>query len=548
LERGSGVLFFSVCDLVVFMAIIGFIKSSAVYVEVSGGLLGVLPGFSPVKLVLLVGWVYLCLYFVQRVEFSELVPKKYKPVVNVLTLLTGPAVLFTLTVVDAVKRSSEGEQSAFGIIAGRIRGALGNIRPSSFGRSRDDSKIRLLDSSGRGIKEVLGHGKGGKEDRHVLNLTEEIVSDALEERASDILIDPKSESVHAVRFRIDGVLRNVRDIEGDMGQAVINSIKAVSNMDISERRRPQDGAFTAKMSETTAAFRVASAGVVYGEKLSIRILNQNAGAFKLANVGLSKKQRKTIQSAVNKPSGMILMCSPTGSGKTTSLYAMLNEIDFYTRNVVTVEDPIECVLPNCSQIEVNPRAGITFAKSLRSILRQDPDVICVGEVRDEETAAIALRASQTGHLVFATIHSNTNASALVRLMDLGVSPLLMASGLSTIVSQRLLRRLCSRCKIRAEFSQSQMQEFRRKGINYTTIYETRGCDECDGTGYLGRTGIFDILMLDNVMKGRIANQQLSVDMLKADGDKKGKSNLYKQGLKKVVSGIVSLEELKRVLG
>jgi type II secretory ATPase GspE/PulE/Tfp pilus assembly ATPase PilB-like protein len=227
---------------------------------------------------------------------------------------------------------------------------------------------------------------------------------------------------------------------------------------------------------------------------------------------------------------------------------MLNKIDLFTRNVITVEDPIEYVLPNASQIEVNPKADITFAKSLRSILRQDPDVICVGEIRDEETAAIALRASQTGHLVLATIHSDSNASALVRLLDLNVTPLLLSSGLDVLVSQRLVRRLCNNCKVPAELSQNQIRDLRKKGINYKNIFQAEGCDQCHETGYRGRIAVFDILILDNELKADIATNKLSVTHLRKEGDKKGRSNLRKQGLRAVVSGITSLEELKRVIG
>ncbi|UCE99059.1 MAG: type II/IV secretion system protein [Planctomycetota bacterium] len=414
--------------------------------------------------------------------------------------------------------------------------------------TKEESAIQLVDSSGRSITEIYGHGKGRQKDSHVLDVTEQIVADALEEQASDILIDPTDEMTYTVRFRVDGVLREVDRIEAAECQAVINSIKAVSNMDIAERRRPQDGAFLAKTPEGTVSFRVASAGAVNGEKLSVRVLSQSGGMFKLTNIGLSKKQRAIIQDALAKPSGMVLMCGPTGSGKTTTLYAMLEEIDLFTRNVITVEDPIEYVLPNASQIEVNPKAGITFAKSLRSILRQDPDVICVGEIRDEETAAIALRASQTGHLVLATIHTSSNASALVRLLDLGVSSLLLSSGLNVLISQRLFRRLCRDCKRPAQLSQTQIRDFSRKGIDSTRIYEAAGCEQCRQTGYRGRTAIFDILTLDHQLKASIASGDLSITQLRKEGDKKGKSNMQKQGLKKVISGITSFEELKRVVG
>jgi len=406
----------------------------------------------------------------------------------------------------------------------------------------------LLDSSGRDINEVYGNRKGRKEDTSILKLTEQIIAGALEDRSSDILIDPQDDTSYTVRYRVDGVLRTAYQISSDVCQGIINCVKAVSNMDISEKRRPQDGAFTAKTSETTASFRVASAGVLHGEKLSVRILNQVAGTYTLRNVGMTEKQQAVIQNAISKPSGMVLMCGPTGSGKTTTLYAMLNEIDFFTRNVITVEDPIECVLPNTSQIEVNPKADITFAKSLRSILRQDPDVICVGEIRDEETAAIALRASQTGHLVLATVHSDTNASALIRLLDLGVTPLLLSSGLSVMATQRLLRRLCDNCKRLAQLSQSQMHDLAVKGINYRGIFQAVGCDWCAGTGYRGRIGIFDIMVVDAKLRDNIANNQLSIAALRDEGSKRGKSSIFKHGLKMVVSGTTSLEELKRVVG
>ena len=502
--------------------------------------------FNPIKLAFLVGWVYLCLYFVQRVQFSPLVPKNYKSIANIAALFAGPIVLFMLLIVDITQKYSESHRSILEIIIERLQNVGASIRFPSFISSK--KTIKLLDTSGRNIKEIYGHGKSTRQDSRVLDLSEQIIANALEERASDILIDPKSEWVYTVRLRVDGVLREVEHIDASTCQAIVNSIKAISNMDISERRRPQDGAFIAKTVDGTVSFRVASAGVLNGEKLSIRILNQNASMFTLTNTGLLEKQRTIIEDEISKPSGMVLMCGPTGSGKTTTLYAMLNKIDLFTRNVITVEDPIEYVLPNASQIEVNPKADITFAKSLRSILRQDPDVICVGEIRDEETAGIALRASQTGHLVLATIHSNSTASSLIRLLDLGVSPLLLSSGLSLIISQRLIRQLCSHCKIPAELSRSQIHDFTKRKINYSNIFQAKGCNKCHGTGYYGRTAIFDILFLDDKLKVTIANNELSITQLRKDGDQRGKSNLQRQGLKKVVLGITSLEELKRVVG
>ncbi len=506
--------------------------------------------FNPLKLAFLIGWVYLCLYIVQRIQFSKLIPKNQKATANIVALFLGPIFLLALLIllgVLLISKATSKSAEEHGIKE-RLQNVIAHLRSLHFIHLKDEATIKLLHSSGAELKEIYTRGKSSSQDIRILDLTEQIIWNALTERASDILIDPKGESIYTIRFRVDGVLREVEKVEADVCRAVINSIKAVSNMDIAEKRRPQDGSFIAKTPDETISFRVASAGALNGEKLSVRVLSQNAGIFTLTNIGLLEKQRAIIKDTIDKPSGMILMCGPTGSGKTTTLYAMLNEIDLFTRNVITVEDPIEYVLPNASQIEVNPKADITFATTLRSILRQDPDVICVGEIRDEETAGIALRASQTGHLVLATLHSDSPASSLIRLLDLGVTPLLLSSGLGLIVSQRLVRRLCSNCKIPAELSQSQIHDFHKRNINYSNIFQAKGCKQCYETGYRGRVAIFDILLLDNQLRASIANNELSITQLRKDSGKKGKSNLQKQGLRKVVSGITSLEELKRVVG
>jgi type II secretory ATPase GspE/PulE/Tfp pilus assembly ATPase PilB-like protein len=512
------------------------------------GMLGVSLGFSPAKLALLAGWVYLCLHCIQKIEFSRLVPRNRKSIANVIALIAGPIVFVGRILVDSVRKAAGSNRSVSELIAENVRALITGVKTSSLIHSKGRSKIVLIDPSGRNVKDLYGAGTGKHEDSSILKLTEQIITGALEDRASDILIDPKGGSNYTVRYRVDGVLRLAYEVKADVCQGVVNCIKAVANMDISEKRRPQDGAFSAQVQDVTSSFRVASAGVIHGEKLSLRVLNQMAGAGTLESVGMTVKQQQVIQSALSKPHGMVLMCGPTGSGKTTTLYAMLNEIDFYVRNVVTVEDPIECVMPNISQIEINPRADITFANSLRSILRQDPDVIVVGEIRDEETAGIALRASQTGHLVLATVHCDTNAAALVRLMDLDVSPLLLASGLNVMCSQRLLRKLCHNCKAPAELTQVQVHELARRGINSRSMFRAIGCSQCGDTGYYGRIGIFDILVLDAKLKASIANSQLCVTTLKEEGDKQGKSSLFKHGLKMVVSGVTSAEELRRVSG
>jgi general secretion pathway protein E len=504
--------------------------------------------FHPVRLACLIVWVYLCLYFVQIIELSPLVPKKFKPPAKLVALFAGPLLLLVLLMVDSARKSARSDQSIFEALKEHIGNMITSVRSRRSASRHEDSAIRLLDSSGKSIDEIYGHGAGKSEDGRILNLTEQIIADGLDKRASDILIDPQDEVTYTVRFRIDGVLRTARTLRSDICKAVVNSIKAVSSMDISEKRRPQDGAFIAKKSDVTASFRVASAGVLHGEKLSIRILSQMAGTFTLTDVGFTGKQLSIIKSAVTKPSGMVLMCGPTGSGKTTTMYAMLNTIDRFTRNVITVEDPIESVLPEASQIEINPRADITFAKALRSILRQDPDVICVGEIRDEETAEIALRAAQTGHLVLATVHCDSNAGALIRLLDLGISPILLSSGLNLLVSQRLLRVLCDRCKKPAKLTAGLIEEFEKKHVNHAGMFEPVGCKHCGGTGYYGRTAIGDILIVTDEIRADIANNEALITQLRTDGKRKDRTNLRRQGLKKVALGITSLEELKRVVG
>jgi general secretion pathway protein E len=515
----------------------------------SAGQSSLLP-FSVVRLVLLVGWIYACLYTIQKLQFNPIAPKRFKTLINLIGLFFGPILFLILLILDTIFNYSGVQTGFVGKLKLQWQDTIENLKKMEAPKkkSQPTREIMLLHSSGKDITEVFGGGKIAKADKQILSMTDKIIFDALAAQASDILIDPKDDSTYAVRIRVDGMLRTVEQLDYDQCQAVINSIKAVSGMDISEKRRPQDGAFTAKTAERPFSFRVASAGVMHGEKMSIRVLNYNAAKNTLDDLGFSDRQIYVIREYLKKPSGMILLCGPTGCGKTTTLYAMLNEIELYSRNVITVEDPIECVLTNASQIEVNPKADITFAKSLRSILRQDPDVICVGEIRDEETASIALRASQTGHLVLATIHSYSNASALMRLMDLKVSPLLIASGLSLLVSQRLVRKLCENCRQPAKLSTQQIESFKKRGVDYSGISAPAGCEFCNQSGYKGRIAIADIMIFDDEIKTAITSNQLFTDQSKDKGDEKGITNLRKDGFKKVLEGTTSMEELKRVTG
>jgi type II secretory ATPase GspE/PulE/Tfp pilus assembly ATPase PilB-like protein len=502
--------------------------------------------FNPVKLICLILWFYACLYFVQIIEFSSLVPKNRKALVNVVTLFFGPALFAFFFIKDTL--GAKGVQTVGFVAKLRIviEKAAVSFKGFGFSGARGESSIILLDSSGKSLAELYSQKGDTRQTKNTLTLTEQMILNAIDERASDILIDPKDRSTYTIRFRIDGVLRPIEELEAGTCASIVNSIKAVAGMDISEKRRPQDGAFTAARPQGNVSFRVASAGVLNGEKLALRVLNQETGLLSLADVGVSEKQYQAINAVVSRPAGMILICGPTGSGKTTTLYAMLTCIDFFKRNVITVEDPIEYILPNASQIEIYEKAGITFAKALRSILRQDPDVICAGEIRDEETAAMALQSAQTGHLVIATLHSNSNISSLVRLLDLGVKPLLLSSALSMIVSQRLMRVLCEQCKENIVPTPAQAEYFTKSSIDPKNVFVAKGCKMCGGTGYRGRTGVFDVLEIDDTLRAKIASGTFSVIELKKDAEKRGLTTLRKEGMKKVLAGITTLEELKRV--
>jgi general secretion pathway protein E len=502
--------------------------------------------FSLPKLILFVAWVNLCLYLVQRLESTHLAPDRYKSILSVATLFFGPLVFLVLVIFDATKPQKPGSPSTN--ILHRLRDAVRGIWRSRIPKYEEDLSLKLFDASGADLSEIYGHGEKRVADRKSFDLTIQIIESALQQRASDILVDPKDPLSYAVRFRVDGTLRTLQDVSSETARAVINSIKAVSSMDISERRRPQDGAFTAQKGGANFSFRVASAGALNGEKLSIRVLNTNASTFTLTDAGLPQRQCTLIANAISKPSGMVLVCGPTGSGKTTTLYSMLNQIDRLTRNVITVEDPIEAPLPEASQIEINTKAGITFAKALRSILRQDPDVICIGEIRDEETAEIALRAAQTGHLVLATIHCDSNAMALTRLLDLKVSPMLLSSGLNLLVSQRLMRKLCPNCKTPVKLSAMAAQGFLRNGIDTKNLFQPGSCPECAGTGYYGRIAICDILVITDRLRTEIANNSAIASKLRSEGEKRGQTSMTTEAIRLVNAGITSLEELKRVVG
>lgn len=504
--------------------------------------------FSPAKAVCLIGWFYLCLYAIRRSDNSPLVADKYRYFSNIGALLIGPLALFVLFVADVVVRIHRKEMTLTDIPQFTLDALLS--RPVRFRAGEQVKKptIELMDTRGRGISDVCSRDNRSRmESQQVVRYTEQTILAAIQSRASDILIDPQGDVNYVIRFRVDGFLRPYEQLDAKKSNAVINSLKAISGMDIAEKRRPQDGAFMAQTPHGQIYFRMASSGVVGGEKLAIRVLDQTRGVMTLKEIGFEHDQIKLLSSIIAQPQGMILICGPTGSGKTTTLYSLLNMVNFSERNVVSIEDPIEHVFPNISQIEVNTKADVTFANSLRSILRQDPDVICVGEIRDSETAGMAVQAAQTGHLVLATLHASSNMAAMVRLMDLGVRPLLLASALNVIISQRLIRKLCEHCKGPATLTQSQLEYCRQNNLKESQILHAQGCGACGGTGYLGRTAIMDLLSVNEHIRTVLCNNTLSPGDLKQKGDKQFHATLRDIGTKKVLDGTSTLAEVKRVV-
>lgn len=502
--------------------------------------------YNPLKTLFFIGWFYLCLYSVQRSDFSPLIRDKYRYISNIAALIIGPLHLFVFFIADTVRRINDGELEMSELWNHVLNSIVGRTIPKRR-YAFQKAAIELLDTSGRKFDDVYAkqiHSQ--KKDCGIQEFTESTILEGINQRATDILIDPKDESEYTIRFRIDGFLRNHEILDRKKCNAFINSLKAVAGMDIAEKRRPQDGAFMARLPEGEVFFRMATSGVLGGEKLAIRVMDQTRKMLGLSEIGFNSEQAKMLKQIVQQPQGMILVCGPTGSGKTTTLYAMLQTIDFNERNVITIEDPIEHVMPHISQIEINAKAGVTFSTSLRSILRQDPDVICVGEIRDAETAQMAIQASQTGHLVLATLHANSNMAAIVRLMDLDIKPLLISSALSVVISQRLIRCLCDYCKGPSELSQSQINYCLKHHVEQSKILRANGCGHCGGTSYYGRTAILDVMFMDDHLRTVLCNDRLISSDIKERGNKSFTGVLRKQGIEHVLTGKTTLKEIKRI--
>ena len=409
----------------------------------------------------------------------------------------------------------------------------------SIQESMEDASLELMDTAVGDIDLTQAMGEANPDDAPVIQLVNQVIEQAVREGASDIHIEPFEKNTR-VRYRIDGQLFNAFDFPKHLHPAVSSRMKIMSAMDISEKRRPQDGRILIKVLGRRVDLRVSSLPTIYGEKIVIRILDQGNAMVGLTKLGLDADDKLLVDQVCNAPYGIVLVTGPTGSGKSTTLYSVLEQINRPEVNVVTVEDPVEYTIFGIGQVQVNERAGLNFNNTLRSILRQDPDKIMVGEIRDGETAQLAIRAALTGHLVLSTLHTNDAPSAAIRLIDMGIQPFLVSSSLLTVIAQRLVRSLCSACKEEYELPEKVAETLDVPAG--TKVFRPVGCNECRGTGYRGRSAIFEIMAITDSIRQLIVSGA-SADVLRKEALNNGMKSLRKSGIRKILEGRTSVEEV-----
>ena len=379
-----------------------------------------------------------------------------------------------------------------------------------------------------------------EDDAPIIRLINALLAEAIRENASDIHIETFEKDL-VVRFRVDGVMREVVRPKRQLAPLLVSRIKVMAKLDIAEKRIPQDGRIGLRIGGREVDVRVSTMPASNGERVVLRLLDKQAGRLQLTGLGMSDADLTRLQEVVHRPHGIFLVTGPTGSGKTTTLYASLSELSTKTMNILTVEDPIEYNLPGIGQTQVNTKADMTFARGLRAILRQDPDVVMVGEVRDLETAEVAVQASLTGHLVMSTLHTNTAVGSVTRLIDMGIEPFLLSSSLVGALAQRLVRVLCPDCCIERQASRSELEFLRESSAS---VFDAQGCESCGQTGYRGRTGIYEVVVVDDTMR-QLIHDQVAEHELAGYARRKGPS-IRDDGKTKILAGITSVQEILRV--
>ncbi len=411
--------------------------------------------------------------------------------------------------------------------------------------SFDGSVADLADLVGEEESEDLSAVEAVVEEAPIVKLVNTLISQAVSERASDVHIEPGERNLR-IRFRIDGVLHEVMNTPRSVASAVVSRMKIMADLDIAERRVPQDGRVGLRVAGRPIDLRVATLPSIYGEKVVVRILDKDDAILSLDDLGFLEHSQERFRKSYSKPYGAILVTGPTGSGKTTTLYSTLALLNKPDKNIITVEDPVEYRLPGINQVQVNRKAGLLFSTALKSILRSDPDIVLIGEVRDGETAKIAVEAALTGHLVLSTLHTNDSASSVGRLIDMGVESYLVASSIDSIVAQRLARRLCEHCRQPREATPQMMSDMDMTDSMAVTIYEAVGCKACSDTGYRGRVAVNEVLLMSEELQ-RMAVERRPSDELRKVAIEQGMWTLRRDGMEKVRLGMTTLEEVLRVV-
>ena len=444
--------------------------------------------------------------------------------------------LFTNYEVEAIICSEQHLNSLLSSIYGTYAG-IGGVLEDMEEMEIDKSAVKSPITEDVEVSSLQGMA----EEAPVVRLVNSILSQGVREGASDIHISPEKNSVQ-VRFRVDGRLHEVPAPPKSMFLPIISRLKILCNMDIAVSRIPQDGRFTVKMKNKDINIRVSTIPSIYGENMVLRLLDTSSTIYSLERLGMNERDRERLESMISRPHGMILSTGPTGSGKSTSLYSILKKINQPDINIITIEDPVEYRIEKIRQVQLNRRAGMTFAGGLRSILRQDPDVIMVGEIRDSETANIAVQAALTGHRVLSTLHTNDSPGAITRFIDMGIEPFLVASVMIVSFAQRLVRKVCPSCKSTYTPSREALKFWKLDQIKHTNFQQGRGCFNCMHTGYKGRTGIYEVLIIDDLVKNLILTRKSAHEITRIVKETGNFTTLEENAAEKAVQGITSLEE------
>ncbi|MBU9888710.1 MAG: Flp pilus assembly complex ATPase component TadA [Candidatus Omnitrophica bacterium] len=491
------------------------------------------------------------------VPVLQLLPRKFAEQHRVLSLARIGKLLtvvtsdpFKLRTYDDIKRITECDVNLVLAAPSKILEALDHFYAagknfSEFVGETDEEAVEVVatqDAGSAGSPAV----EIGVDDAPVIKMVNTVLEKAIRSRASDIHLEPY-EREFRIRYRIDGVLKQAFSHSLDFYAALVARTKIISQLDITEKRVPQDGRFRLELKDRQIDFRVSVLPTYFGEKMVLRVLDRSGIKSGLDKLGLTETPTRALAEAIKRPYGMILVTGPTGSGKSTTLYSIMNSLNTPQKNLMTVEDPVEYQVEGITQTQVQPEIGLTFASGLRALLRQSPDIVLVGEIRDTETADIAVKAALTGHLVFSTLHTNSAAGAMTRLMDMGVEPFLIASSVVCVSAQRLLRRICPDCKIPATIPPEVYKRFQIPEQDYEAItpYKGKGCPKCNQTGYFGRAAVSEVLLVDPEVR-RLVIQKKSSNVIHQVAVEKGMETLFQNAMGLFRAGVTTLEEVLRV--